>query len=315
MNVFIGGQILDRGLTIDNMVGFYYGRNPKRFQQDAVLQHSRMYGARPKEDLAVSRFYAPLHICQVMQKIHEFDTALREAFLSGAHGRGVYFIQRDAAERLVPCSPNKLMFSRLTSIRPGRRLLPIGFQTVAKTAGKANLQDLDGRVRTLCGGKLHGTTVVSVDIAVKLLELAYANLVFHGEDQDERKAHIAALEHLSKLAADSATRGSVLLIAAADRDVARLREGGRFSNAPDTKQQAESAAEKAKNIPVLMLLRQDGSEGKGWRDLPFWWPVVVVPQDAVTSVFAAEAPADESAGLSASASASSPAPTTPVGGV
>ena len=28
MNVFIGGQILDRGLTIDNLIGFYYGRNP-----------------------------------------------------------------------------------------------------------------------------------------------------------------------------------------------------------------------------------------------------------------------------------------------
>lgn len=27
-NMFIGGQILDRGITIDNLIGFYYGRNP-----------------------------------------------------------------------------------------------------------------------------------------------------------------------------------------------------------------------------------------------------------------------------------------------
>ena len=51
MNIYIGGQILDRGITIANLIGFYYGRNPQKFQQDTVLQHSRVYGARPKEDL------------------------------------------------------------------------------------------------------------------------------------------------------------------------------------------------------------------------------------------------------------------------
>ena len=85
------------------------------------------------------------------------------------------------------------------------------------------------------------------------------------------------------------------MIAVTRRDVARMRVEGRFSNAPDTKQQADVAREKAKDIPVLMLLRQKGSEEKGWRGLSFWWPVIVVPQNAVTSVFAAEAPADEAA--------------------
>src|SRR5205807_54727 len=75
-NLFIGGQILDRGITINNLIAFYYGRNPKRFQQDTVLQHSRMYGARSMTDLAVTRFYAPQHIFQIMRKIHEFDAAL-----------------------------------------------------------------------------------------------------------------------------------------------------------------------------------------------------------------------------------------------
>ena len=36
-NMFIGGQILDRGITISNLIGFYYGRNPNRFQQDTVF--------------------------------------------------------------------------------------------------------------------------------------------------------------------------------------------------------------------------------------------------------------------------------------
>jgi hypothetical protein len=37
LNIFIGGQILDRGITIANLIGFYYGRDPQRFQQDTVL--------------------------------------------------------------------------------------------------------------------------------------------------------------------------------------------------------------------------------------------------------------------------------------
>ncbi len=133
-NMFIGGQILDRGITISNLIGFYYGRNPNRFQQDTVLQHSRMYGARSTADLAVTRFYAPQHVYQVMKRIHEFDAALREAFESGAHEGGVYFIQKDPSNRLIPCSPNKLLFSDVVSIRPGRRLVLSGFQTVYKIA-------------------------------------------------------------------------------------------------------------------------------------------------------------------------------------
>ncbi|MGA2885861.1 MAG: hypothetical protein ABSE80_11995 [Halobacteriota archaeon] len=101
------------------------------------------------------------------------------------------------------------------------------------------------------------------------------------------------LEHLSKQSKDEKLRNQVFLITASDRDVVRVREGGRFSNAPDTKQQENRAREKAKSVPVLMLLRQKGSEEKGWRGLSFWWPVVVVPRDAVTSVFAAEAPEED----------------------
>ena len=47
-SIFVGGQVLDRGITIPNMVGFYYGRNPKTMQQDTVMQHSRMFGTEKR---------------------------------------------------------------------------------------------------------------------------------------------------------------------------------------------------------------------------------------------------------------------------
>jgi len=78
LNIFIGGQVLDRGVTLANLIGFYYGRRPNKFQQDTVLQHSRMYGYRRK-DLAVTRFYTTNYIRSAMFEMEEFDSALRSA--------------------------------------------------------------------------------------------------------------------------------------------------------------------------------------------------------------------------------------------
>jgi hypothetical protein len=290
LNMFIGGQILDRGITINNLIAFYYGRSPKRFQQDTVLQHSRMYGARAKADLAVTRFYAPQHVYQIMRKIHEFDAALREAFESGAHDRGVYFIRSDAQNRLIPCSPNKLMFSEVVSIRPGRRMLPTGFQTVSKSAGTKALLALDREISEIIGKKVEEPILIPVERALGLLEMAYANLEFEDAGDDSRKAHLAALEHLSRTSKDQQLQNKVWLLTAKDRNMPRYRVEGRFSDNPDTKQQTDVLAPRINDIPALMLLRQDGEATKGWRGLAFWWPVIVTPKSAVTSIFADDEP-------------------------
>lgn len=293
LNLFIGGQILDRGITIRNLIGFYYGRNPKKFQQDTVLQHSRMYGARHKDDLPVTRFYAPVHVYQVMKKIHEFDAALREAFESGAHEQGVYFILRDAAKRIAPCSPNKLLFSKLTSVRAGGRLLPVGFQTIAKTNGKKNLHELDTRIRTLLNGSLDGHCFIDVERAIELLELAHSNFDWPDDSDETKRSQPALIEHLSRTAVPESVKGQVLLLAASDRDIVRIREEGRPSDAPDTKQQRIQAQQLGGGAPALVMLREVGSENQGWRGLEFWWPVVVAPANAPTAVFADQQPQED----------------------
>jgi hypothetical protein len=290
LNMFIGGQILDRGITINNLIAFYYGRSPKKFQQDTVLQHSRMYGARAKADLAVTRFYAPQHVYQIMRKIHEFDAALREAFESGAHDRGVYFIQCDAQNRVIPCSPNKLMFSEVVSIRPGRRLLPTEFQTVAKSVGRKNLLALNEQIAGMIGDNADEPVLITVEEAMALLELAYANLEFEDSVDNSRKAHLAALEHLSRTSKNPELQNKVWLLAATDRNLSRYRPNGRFSDNVYQKQQANNLGSKVNDIPALMLIRQNGEETQGWRGLAFWWPVIVTPRSAVTSIFANDEP-------------------------
>jgi hypothetical protein len=294
MSLFIGGQILDRGVTIRNLIGFYYGRNPQKYQQDTVLQHSRMYGARPQADLSVTRLYAPRQTYQVMQKIHQFDSALREGFLNKEYDQGVYFIQKDPKDKLVPCSPNRLLFSKLTSIRPGGRLLPVGFQTVYKSYGNKRLDELDRMMAKVYGTQYGKVLLISLIEALHLAQLAFANMEYDPNEDydDERKGLLASLEHLSIHATHPHNKGKVGLIAQVSREIEREHDG-RISNSPDSYQEKGVARQAANDIPVLLMLRQNGKQSGGWRDLPFWWPVIFVPETAVTSVFAAEGPPTE----------------------
>src|SRR5262249_30228697 len=82
LNIFVGGNILDRGITIPHLIAFYYGRNPRTMQADTVLEHSRMYGNRDPRDIAVTRLYTSQG---VYDTINEFENTLRDAFESGTH--------------------------------------------------------------------------------------------------------------------------------------------------------------------------------------------------------------------------------------
>lgn len=291
LNVFIGGQILDRGITIGNLIGFYYGRNPKTYQQDTVLQHSRMFGYRPFEDLAVTRFYTTRAIYDVMKKIHEFDTALRTAFEKGGQDNGVVFIQKDTQNHIIPCSPNKIILSNTTTLKPFKRLLPVGFQTGYKTKISKIVKDLDEKITAIQKhNDLTEPFLLEVDDAVEIIEMI--SLTFDpavGQEWD-KVAFQSSMEYLSKNSPDDNFVGKVWCIVRKDRNIQRIRANGDYEDAPDTpkgqKGELKVARQIAKTIPALILLRQNGKEEHGWRGCPFWWPVLVTPETTKTVVFA-----------------------------
>lgn len=284
-NIFIGGQILDRGITIPNLISFYYGRSPKKMQQDTVLQHSRMYGARPKQDLAVTRFFTTPANFQALSNIHEFDSALRYAFEVGAHDRGVAFVHKDSTNRVVPCAPSKILLSNIRGLRPGGRWLPIGFQSRAKTHIHKTVERLD---ELILGDSLSETEVrrISLKRAVEIVELIEETLVFNEIGyQFDWNSYRAAIEYFSRIVAPKPEADHVYILSATNRSITRQREGGRFSDAPDTKQQASLIQASAQNIPALVLLRQNGEKESGWGGAAFWWPVLFAPMKANASVF------------------------------
>src|SRR5258707_9729071 len=73
-----------------------------------------------------------------------------------------------------------------------------------------------------------------------------------------------------------------------DRNIQRTRQGGRVQNSPDTKQEQAIFASLDDETPFLMLFHQNGSKEQGWRDCPFWWPVLQIPRKTKTTIFASE---------------------------
>ena len=293
LNVFIGGQVLDRGVTLANVIGFYYGRRPNKFQQDTVLQHSRMYGYR-RDDLAVTRFYTSGYIRQAMFEMETFDSSLREAIEAGGE-QGVQFIRQAANGRIIPCSPNKILVATTQTLRPFRRLLPIGFQTGYKTHIAAKIAEIDEMVEKACGFGAAEPKLVTLESMLELLAKIAPTLEF--DEADEVKefdwdAARAALRHLSHQHPDPEQHGKVLLWAANGRQASRLAGLGshaKFVETPDSdKTEGVMARKHAINYPILFLLRQEGKKDDGWRDTPFYWPVIRAQANTPPVIYTSE---------------------------
>ena len=295
LNIFIGGQVLDRGITLANLIGFYYGRRPSKFQQDTVLQHSRMFGYRRK-NLAVTRFYTSRSIRKAMQQMEEFDVSLREAIEAGGD-KSVQFIRKAENGKIIPCSPNKILVSTTQTLKRFKRILPIGFQSgyaTGKNGIAKNIEKLDAILKEIIDFNSDQPVLISVEKAYELLELIKPTLVF--EDTDEIDfdwdAAFAAIAHLSVQHPDESQRGYILLWIAQDRNSARLAgesSHAKYIETPDSeKTEGRITKEFAIDTPILFLLRQNGSKEKGWKGTPFYWPVIRAQANTPTAVFASD---------------------------
>ena len=295
LNIFLGGQVLDRGVTLAGLIGFYYGRRPNKFQQDTVLQHSRMYGYR-RPDLAVTRFYTSNAIRFAMSQMEDFDVSLRAAIESGGD-QAVQFIRQAADGSIVPCSPNKILVATTQTLRPFKRILPIGFQTGYRTGSNAighTIDSIDQQVLQTCGFEAAKPLLIAVDTAIALLREIQPTMHFPEDDAPpfDWDGAAAALTHLSHQHPVPAERGEVLLWAARDRDAGRLAlqsTHATYIETPDSeKTEGQLAKQFAIDHPILFLLRQNGAEEKGWRGTPFYWPVIRAQLRTPTAIYTGE---------------------------
>jgi hypothetical protein len=279
-SLFIGGSILDRGITVPNLIAFYYGRNPKRMQADTVLQHSRMYGARPKDDLAVTRLYTSRSVYTRMSQIHSLETALREAFETNANDGGVVFIQSDAQKGLVPCAPSKIYLSEVVAVKPNDILLPTGFNTIAASKLARQMAKIDPMVPPEAKDNQN---FVEIDLAeaLALIEAIEPTLelIDNGFEWEAMKGLLRY--HAEK------SQDRVLLLAETKRRLHSEKSGDRSGiSILGTAELRDLVRAPTRTAPAIILLRQEGGPDLGWKAGPFWWPMLAIPPRATSCVFA-----------------------------
>ena len=288
-NIFVGGSILDRGITIPNLIAFYYGRNPRTMQADTVLQHSRMYGNRDRRDLAVTRFYTSQDVYDRLYTINEFENTLRTAFESGAHEQGVVFIQSDSDSRVRPCAPNKVLLSNVVAVKPAGLYLPTGFQTrTARELGAAE-RDLSSIIPRAARDQQQfveidrGTAMHIISIIEKTLEFA--------DNEFEWDAMRGLLDYYSDVR--DGGDGKVLLLAETGRKLHRERSGDKSGlSILGGGELRKLVLDPHRAKPALVLLHQEGTRDLGWSGHRFWWPILAAPGTAEPCVFATKVAVD-----------------------
>ncbi|MBX3512066.1 MAG: hypothetical protein KF750_00610 [Xanthobacteraceae bacterium] len=281
-NIFVGGNILDRGITIPNLIAFYYGRNPKTMQADTVLQHSRMYGNRDRRDLAVTRFYTSRSVYDRLYTINEFENALRKAFETGAHDRGVVFIQADDARRVRACAPNKVLLSDVVTVSSNTMLLPTDFQTRGGIAMASIQSKLEKLIKPEWRDK---GKFFEID---KKTVLAIIDLIEQSMEFDSVEFEWDAMRSLIDYYSDDdrGGDGKILVLAETGRRLSRAGSGDKSGRSILGTALRTKVLGTRRKKPVLVLLQQDGGRELGWTAHHFWWPVFAAPTDAEPCVFA-----------------------------
>ena len=296
-NIFIGGNILDRGITIKNMLCFFYGRNPKKFQQDTVLQHARMYGARDKEDMAVTRFHTTDRIYGILARMNELDNQLRQWFIDGKDKTepNAVFVGYDAD--IKPCASQKIKVSDTIVLTKQKMFLPKGFWTGSKTKIQGTIDKIDKLILSSPNYKAqdkNGFFTISKSEVVEILTLIESTYVYdddhnNKERKNDMKELRCALEYCTNTSGDT-----LLALQRTNREMNRIRENGGWIDAPgDGRTDIQPSRIVAIDKPVIMFIKQKGAARKnelgeniGWNNAPFYWPLFMTQENVEPTMFA-----------------------------
>ncbi len=281
-NIFVGGNILDRGITVPNLLAFYYGRNPRLMQADTVLQHSRMYGNRERKDLVVTRFFTSRAVYDRLYIINSVENTLRDAFKKGSNRNGIAFIQTDPTRRVRSCAPNKIALSDMVSINPDGMLLPTGFNT----RGGTHMASVQNKLEKFIKPEWRDTgkfVAVQPAVGFDIINAIESSLEFD-DTEFEWEAMRALIDYYSD--AEKGGDGKMLLQAVTGRELTKEGSGDKSGLSILGTRLRADILNKPRSKPLLVLLQQEGGQERGWTAHRFWWPILIAPSDVEPCVFA-----------------------------
>lgn len=268
LNFIVGGNILGRGLTIDNLLVTYYLRRAKVSQMDTVLQHARMFGYRSAL-MPYTRVFLPDTLGARFHFIHMAERNLRRQL---AANNGVGKVMVETMSSLRATRLNVLDTENLAAYDGGDHIYPGAASFARKDLERR--PEIEAAVRKAMGGAMLESTFVqtSLNAIIDLIDLLPYN-----EDEANMwdPAMLTAL--LKRLAPRYHDKG-FLLFRQMKRSKAILPTGALSG------EELEEARKKA--APVLCVFRDDGKGLKTKEHgTEYWYPSLVLPADMPTQLF------------------------------
>lgn len=269
LTFLVGGNILGRGLTIDNLLVTYYIRRAKTTQMDTMLQHARMFGYRTKL-MPYTRVFLPRALALRFHLIHTSEAGLRKLL---ADAGSADHVPVEVPAGLRATRPGVLDVNQVSSYRPAQQVFPHVPVYRQKDLSTSYTKKLEKLIEAAFGGTLSWNDFheVELDAILDIVRAMKTDVGHPGSwDKDVLEAVLTARQKVE-------SRGIVF---ARKMD----RTGSDFFLATGAMSGPELSTSRAFNKPVLALFKQEGVPGK-WDGVPFWYPTIVLPGSMSTQVF------------------------------
>jgi Z1 domain len=268
LNFIVGGNILGRGLTIDNLLVTYYLRRAKVSQMDTVLQHARMFGYR-RALMPYTRVFLPDSLGARFHFIHIAEQNLRKQ-LAASEGRGKVAVETMSTLRATRL--NVLDTRNLAAYEAGEQIYPSAASFSRKDLERA--PEIEKIVKRLFGGTLREGEFVPVPLAEIMDVLPILPFDEDLANMWDPDMLVRLLDHMSRRYGGQ----GFLFYRTMSRTKPTLATGALSG--------PELAAARDLGAPVLCLFRDDGRRlTTKTTGQPYWYPTLVLPSDMVTQLF------------------------------
>jgi len=262
LNFIVGGNILGRGVTIDNLLVTYYLRQPKMGQMDTMLQHARMFGYRARL-MHLTRVFLPEQLAVRFFEIHQIEKRLRKQLEDADMGKQIAI---EKAANLHPTRRTVLDPTYIDAFKGGEQVFPIWPEFRPKPR---DYQKITTEVQRMLGGDL------SREGETKLI--SYEDLLWLVDNfpYDKTKASSSWIPDVLRRVLERQRErcgGRAYLYTRKMRRKSNQFTSGALDGKIELKRLRDMGA------PVFCALRDDGTEVRGGAD-KYWYPVLVLDSE------------------------------------
>jgi hypothetical protein len=276
MNILVGGNKLNRGVTIEGLTTTYYGRSAQRPQEDTIQQHARMYGYRKKLE-GVTRLFMPENTFEIFERIHESEERQRESIENlEITPENIILVGKG----LSPTRPSVIDFTRLTVIHGGVMLWPRRPMFKKRELYKSNYfleKDLQPFTKTNRFQKAR------IEQLIKWIE----NMP-NKPKRNEEWQHRHLKKVLNTLSSGVESKYGWVMYREQDSTREKQLKNQRIFDKGyipgDWQQEAKRIIEQTSNEPALIIYKTNGKRSFGWDEFPVYLPALWLPKGQFTAI-------------------------------